>query len=509
LTPIAALGLLAMMTLAHRIGTFVLAALLTVAVDAAAATTPARRCAAAKLKAAGSVASKLLGCHASAVKRGLAVDGECLAKAHDKLTSAFTKAEAKGGCASSGDATTVTGSLDDFVAGVTTALADGGTPDGQRCAAVKLKAAGKKAATKLGCHGRAVTKVEAVDAACLTKVETKFTTAFTGADARYVCATEGDAATIETGHVDPLVADVVADVPATTDGVVTLNGSLAGLQVFPTDNWWNRDVSLATVPMNSDAVIDYIGRTKPLHADFGTTFGIPYIEVEGTQPKLPVTFLYDDESDYGAPGLPLGYPIPEVAQYTAGYVEGGVPGGGSSGDRHILLVDRDNGFLFEIYAVHFSGGAWSGGSGAIFDLTSNARRPDGWTSADAAGLAILPGLVRADEVFDAGVINHALRFTAHGSEGYIYPASHDATSGPAGTGRPPLGLRVRLKSTVDPDTFAAPAAVIIRAMQKYGLILADNGSDWFVTGAPDPRWDDELMHDEFARITGDDFEVVE
>lgn len=475
---------------------------------ATAAPTPARRCAATKLKAAGSVAAALLGCHASAAKRGDAVDGACLAKAHAKLTSAFTRAEAKGGCAG-GDATAIATRLDDFVAAVATALADGGTSDGRRCAAVKLKVTGKKASGKLACHARAVGKLAAVDPSCLAKAETKFTTAFTGADARYACATEGDAATIETGHVDPLVADVVAGVPATTDGTVTLNGSLAGLQVFPTDNWWNRDVSAATVPASSDAIIDFIGRDKPLHADFGTTFGIPYIEVEGTQPKLPVTFLYDDESDPGAPGLPVGYPIPEVAQYTPGYVEGGVAGGGTSGDRHILLVDRDNGFLFEIYAARFSAGVWSGGSGAIFDLTSNARRPEGWTSADAAGLAILPGLVRGDEVFDAGVITHALRFTVRGTKGYVYPASHDATSGPGGDARPPLGLRVRLKASVDPDTFAPPAAVIVRAMQKYGLILADNGSDWFVTGAPDPRWDDELMHDEFARITGNDFEVVE
>ncbi len=492
-----------------RLGSFALAVLLVASVDAGAATAPARRCAAAKLKAAGQAAAGLLGCHASAAKRGAAVDASCVSKAHAKLMSAFGKAESKGGCASSGDTATVTDTLDDFVVAVAAALAGGGTSDGERCAAVKLKATGKKAAAKLACHARAVSKAEAVDGECVAKAEAKFVSVFAGADARYVCATESDAATIETGHVDPLVAVVVADVPATSDGVVVLNGSLAGLQVFPTDNWWNRDVSTATVPASSDAIIDYIGRTKPLHADFGTTFGIPYIEVEGSQPKVALTFLYDDESDSGAPGLPLGYPIPEVAQYTAGYVEGGVPGGGSSGDRHILLVDRDNGFLFEIYAARFSSGAWTGGSGAIFDLTSNARRPEGWTSADAAGLAILPGLVRADEVFDAGVINHALRFTVRGTKGYIYPASHDATSGPGGDERPPLGLRVRLKSSVDPDTFAAPAAVIIRAMQKYGLILADNGSDWFVTGAPDPRWDDELMHDEFARITGNDFEVVD
>jgi hypothetical protein len=477
--------------------------------SASATTTAARRCAASKLKAAAGGSAGLLGCYASAAKRGAGIDATCIGKTHDKLASAFGRAEAKGGCARSDDAGDVTTRLDDFTAAVASALADGGTFDGRRCAAVKLKATGKKASSKLGCHARAVGKTEPVDGGCLAKAEAKFADAFAGADGRYVCAAEGDADTIETADVDPLVADVVAAEPPTTDGVVVLNGSLAGLQVFPTDNWWNRDVSTATVPSSSDAIIDYIGRDKPLHADFGTTFGIPYVEVEGAQPKLPVSFLYDGESDHQAPGLPAGYPIPEIAQYVPGYVEGGVAGGGSSGDRHILLVDRDHGFLFEIYAARFASGAWSAGSGAIFDLTSDARRPEGWTSADAAGLAILPGLVRADEVFDAGVITHALRFTVRGTLGYIYPASHDATSGPGGDARPPLGLRVRLKSTVDPNTFAPPAAVVLRAMQKYGMILADNGSDWFVSGAPDPRWDDELMHDEFARITGDDFEVVE
>ena len=492
-----------------RAAVLVVCAVVAASSHVAAALAPARHCAATKLKAAGVTASGLLGCHARAVKRGAAVEAACLAKVHGKLTSAFSRVEAKGGCARNGGASALTSALDAFVTSVATALADGGTADGRRCAAIKLKATGRKTSTKLGCHARATSKVAAIDSDCLAKAEVKFASAFAAADARYVCAAEGDAATIETAQVDPVVAAVVAAVPATPDGVVVLNGSLVGLQVFPTDNWWNRDVSAATVPANSAAIIDYIGRTKPLHADFGTSFGIPYIEIDGAQPALPVSFLYADESDAGAPGLPPGYPIPEVAQYMPGYVEGGVAGGGSQGDRHILLVDRDHGFLFEVYAARFSGGAWSAGSGAIFDLTSNARRPEGWTSADAAGLAILPGLVRADEVFDAGVITHALRFTVRGTKGYIYPASHDATSGPGGDERPPLGLRVRLKATVDADTFAAPAAVIIRAMQRYGLILADNGSDWFVSGAPDPRWNDELMHDEFARITGDDFEVVE
>ena len=487
----------------------VLLAVAGVAGRAVAAPSAARRCAVAKVKAVAGGAGGLLGCHAAAVKRGVPVDGACVAKAHDKLTTAFAHAEAKGGCARSGDAGDVTTRLDDFVAAIASALADGGTDDGRRCAAAKLKATGKKASTKLGCEARALGKAQAVDAGCLAKAEAKFTSAFAGADGRYACAAEGDADAIETSQVDPLVAAVVAAEPPTRDGVVVLNGSLAGLQVFPTDNWWNRDVSTATVASNSDAIIDFIGRDKPLHPDFGTTFGIPYVEVQGTQPKIPVTFLYADESDPGAPGLPPGYPIPEVAEYVPGYVEGGVAGGGTSGDRHLLMIDRDDNFLFELFAARFASGGWSAGSGAIFDLTSNARRPEGWTSADAAGLAILPGLVRGDEVFDAGVMTHAVRFTVRGTKGYVYPASHDATSGPGGDARPPLGLRVRLKASVDPDTFAPPAAVVLRALQKYGMILADNGSDWFVTGAPDPRWDDELMHDEFARITGDDFEVVE
>lgn len=486
-----------------------LAAALCAAGRVHAAPAPAARCAAAKLKAAGVAASGLLGCHASAMKRSTAVDAACLAKRHAKLAAALAAAAAKGGCAGGGGAGSIAGALDGFVAGVATALAADGTPDGRRCSAAKLAATGAKAKAKLACHARAAAAGAALDARCSAQLETKFAKAFATADRRYACAVEGDAAAIEAGYVDPLVATVVAAIPATSDGVVTLNGSLAGLQIFPPDNWWNRDVSTAAVAADSNAIIDYIGRTKPLHPDFGTTFGIPYVEVEGTQPKVPMTFLYDDESDHGAPGLPPGYPIPEAARYVPGYIEGGVAGGGASGDRHLILVDRDHGFLFEIYAARFIGGAWQGGSGAIFDLGSNARRPEGWTSADAAGLAILPGLVRADEVFEAGVIEHALRFTVRGTKGYVYPASHDATSGPGGDARPPLGLRVRLKPSVDPAAFAAPAAVIVRAMQKYGLILADNGSDWFVSGAPDPRWNDELMHDELLRITGDDFEVVE
>jgi hypothetical protein len=288
-----------------------------------------------------------------------------------------------------------------------------------------------------------------------------------------------------------------------------VGASLAGTQVFPADNWWSEDVTSRTVAGNSDAVIDFIGRDKPLHADFGTNFGIPYVVLDGPQRLVSPTFDYAGESDPGVPGGPAGYPIPEAAKTVAGFIEGGVAGGGTSGDRHLLLVDRSSNLLFELYAARWTGERWTAGSGAVFDLTSNARRPEGWTSADAAGLAILPGLVRADEVFDAGEIRHALRFTVRATQGYVYPASHDATHGAGGDLRPPLGLRVRLKAGVDLSGFSAPARVVLTAMKTYGMILADNGSDWFVTGSPDLRWDDERMHDDFAQITGDDFEVVE
>ncbi len=480
-----------------------------VAAAPATAATSAQRCATAKLKASATAAPGLLRCHATAASRGSAVDSTCLDKQWAKLASAFLRAERKGGCLTSDDGGAAATRLDRFVDDVTGAVGPGTTDDGRRCAAAKLKATGKKAKDKLACHARSAAKGGAVDPACLAKAEAKFAKAFATADGRYACTAEGDASTVETTLVDPLVDDLAAAFPSNGDGTVVVDGSLAGIQVFPLDNWWNRDVSTAAVAPESDAVIDFIGRNTPLHPDFGTTFGIPYVVVEGGQPRVPVDFYYADESDTAAPTGPPGYPIPEAAKTTPGMIEGGVPGGGSSGDRHLLLVDRDDLLLFELYATRWTSGGWTAGSGAIFDLTSNARRPEGWTSADAAGLAILPGLVRGDEVFDAGEIRHALRFTVRGTKGYVYPASHDATSGPGGDARPPLGLRVRLKASFDVSGFAPPVQVILRAMQRYGMIIADNGSDWFVSGAPDPRWDDELMHDQLLGVTGDAFEVVE
>ncbi len=274
--------------------------------------------------------------------------------------------------------------------------------------------------------------------------------------------------------------------------------NLAALQVFPADNPWNQDISSAPTHSNSAAYLDSIGLDTGLHPDFGTVWqgapiGIPYNVVDSSTPRRAVTFDYADESDAGP------YPIPDDVQ-----IEGGA---NSDGDRHVLLVDVGAKRLYELfYAFPQDDGSWTAGSGAIFDLTSNRLRPDGWTSADAAGLPIFPGLVRYDEVA-AGEIKHALRFTVrHTQRAYIAPATHFASSS-TDTSLPPMGLRVRLRADFDVSGFSAPVQVILRAMQRYGMIVADNGSDWYVSGAPDSRWDDEQLS-ELSRVKGRDFEVV-
>jgi hypothetical protein len=229
-------------------------------------------------------------------------------------------------------------------------------------------------------------------------------------------------------------AAAVLVVSAATPPVLT--EPLNGRQVFPTSNWWNLDISGAPVDPASAQFINWISnRTasnptaiRQLHPDFGPPpYGIPYIVVAGDQPRVPVTFDYDDESDVGAPGLP-GYPIPDEARTQPHYIEGDVPGGGSSGDRHVLVIDRDRWLLYEMFATRWNAaaGRWDAGSGAVFDLNSNTRRPETWTSADAAGLAIFPGLVRYDEVFGSAEITHAFRFSTRGTNGYVWPASHRA-----------------------------------------------------------------------------------
>jgi hypothetical protein len=291
---------------------------------------------------------------------------------------------------------------------------------------------------------------------------------------------------------------------------------LAGRQVLPVTNWWNQDISTAPVDSRSVQLIDWIsGRsaTNPtairrLHPDFGPPpYGIPYVVVAGDQPRVSVTFGYADESDTGIPGLP-GYPVPDEARTTANYIEGGVAGGGSSGDRHLLVIDRTRWILYETFATTWNTqvGRWDAGSGAIFDLSTNARRPEGWTSADAAGLAIFPGLVRYDEVFGSAEITHAFRVTTRATNGYVWPASHRAGSN---TSAPPLGARLRLKAAKNISTFTPEVQRIFRAMKRYGLIVADNGSDMYISGTMDGRWNNGVLNPAFSALTADDFEVIQ
>lgn len=299
---------------------------------------------------------------------------------------------------------------------------------------------------------------------------------------------------------------------------VQLTEDLSARQVFPSDNWWNLNISSAPVSEQSDAIIAWIsGRTggnttatRSLHPDFGPPpYGIPYVVVDGVQPLEPVTFThYGSESDVGAPGRPPGYPIPAEARNTANYIEGGAPGGGMTGDRHLIVIDRDNWLLFETWATRWnqSSQRWEAGSGAVFDLSNNNRRTEGWTSADAAGLAVFPGLVRRDEVLADAPIGHAFRVTTRATNGYVWPASHAAGST---SGAPPLGARLRLKAAVDISGYSMEVRKIFQAMKSYGLIVADNGSDMYITGTMDPGWNNGMLNPAFRSLTADDFEVIE
>jgi hypothetical protein len=278
--------------------------------------------------------------------------------------------------------------------------------------------------------------------------------------------------------------------------------SLHGKQVFPPDNPWNKDISNDPVDPNSDNLIASIGLNTTLHPDFGTVFngapnGIPYIVVAGSQPTVRINFVqWGSESDPGP------YPVPANAP-----IEGGPS---SNGDRHVIVIDRDNWKLYELgRGFPLNGGAsWNADCGAVFDLNSNALRPAGWTSADAAGLPIFPGLVRYDEVIELGEIRHAIRFTAQVTRrAYVHPARHWASSDTS-PNRPPMGMRVRLKASFDITGFSPRIQVILRGMKRYGLILADNGSNWFISGAPDPRWDDNELR-QLKTIRGSNFEVVQ
>jgi hypothetical protein len=272
--------------------------------------------------------------------------------------------------------------------------------------------------------------------------------------------------------------------------------TLAGCGLFPADNPWNQRVDTLPVAANSTALISSIGANTGLHPDFGSgswdggLIGIPYNVVAAAQKKVRVSFDYADESDPGP------YPIPAKVKLEAG------------SDHHALIVDRSSCTLYELFALRKGKkGSWRAGSGAIWSLNSNALRPDGWTSADAAGLQILPGLARYDEVA-AGEIDHALRFTADETRrAYVYPARHYASSLTDPT-LPPMGLRLRLRDDYPTGGFPPQARVVLEALKRYGLVLADNGSSWFVSGAPDSRWDNDDLHT-LGRVKGSDFQVIE
>jgi len=282
------------------------------------------------------------------------------------------------------------------------------------------------------------------------------------------------------------------ETPASAGGAVTSTGPvLMGCPVFPADNAWNRDVSADAVDPRSDAYIASIGGDRFLHPDFGSdpSYGIPWTSVPGTQPRVPMSFDFDG----GARRERVGTGIALVVEV--------------GGDRHVLVLDRDACQLYETFDSEFLGSAgWRCGSGAKFDLRSNALRPDGFTSADAAGLPILPGLVRRDEVL-AGEIRHALRFTVRRTQrAYVHPATHFASSN-TDPDLPPMGMRVRLKASYDIGRFSGAARVVLVALQRYGMFVADNGSDWFISGETSTAWNDDEL-EPLKTVPGSAFEVV-
>jgi hypothetical protein len=275
--------------------------------------------------------------------------------------------------------------------------------------------------------------------------------------------------------------------------------NIGSMPIFPADNPWNWDISDYAVHPNSANFVAGIGAARNLHPDFGTVWagapnGIPYIAVDGREPDVPVVYTaYGDESDPGPFPIPLNAPI-----------EGGPS---SSGDRHVIAVDTSNKMLYELFSSYPQADHWEAASGAAFDLSINDHHPETWTSADAAGLPIFPGLVRYEDVHIKGEINHALRFTVERSQRkYIFPARHYASSS-TDPNLPPMGLRFRLKAGFDISGFSAPVQVILRALKKHGMLVADNGGNWFISGAPDDRWDDGVLG-ELKSIAGSNFEAV-
>ncbi len=288
---------------------------------------------------------------------------------------------------------------------------------------------------------------------------------------------------------------------ATSSAVSSPVPDAPACRIFPEDNPWNQRVDDLPVHARSDEIVESIGRAEGLHPDFGSgtwdggPIGIPFTTVGSDQERVPIQFHYDDESDPGP------YPIPPDAP-----IEGGPE---ADGDRHVIVVDREECKLYELFAAYPRNGgeSWRAGSGATWDLSSSALRPRGWTSADAAGLPILPGLARFDEV-KRGEIDHALRFTVSRSRrAYIYPARHFA-SDLTSRNLPAMGQRLRLKKGFDISQFPRQPRVILRALKRYGMIVADNGSDWFISGAPSPGWNNDALH-VLDEVEGRHFEVVD
>jgi hypothetical protein len=310
------------------------------------------------------------------------------------------------------------------------------------------------------------------------------------------CATAPTSAPPPTAPAAPQARLAATSLAAALKVGLGSGASLGGRRVFPGSNPWNTAVDQMGVDPNSAALVASIGLDTNLHADFGANwdggpFGIPYVVVKGSQKKVKVTFTaYPKESDKGK------YPIPKNAPVEKG------------SDRHLIVIDRDRWLLYELFGAKRVKGTtrWKADSGAIFDLKSNKLRPAGWTSADAAGLPILPGLVRYDEV-KAGVITHALRFTvADTRKAYVSPARHYASDDTSAT-LPPMGMRVRLKADFDISGFPQQAKVVLQAMKTYGMIVADNGSDWYVSGTPDKRWNDDALNT-LKSVAGSNFEVI-
>ena len=292
-----------------------------------------------------------------------------------------------------------------------------------------------------------------------------------------------------------LAAALAVAIPRAAEAQQVIGGCL----VLPANNIWNTPIDTLPVLSNSSSMVTTIGASTGFHADFGAglwdggPIGIPFITVAGSQTKYPATFLYADESDSGPYAVPLNAPI-----------EGG---SSSSGDRHAIAIDTTNCILYELYDAYPQASSWNADSGAIYDLKSNALRPAGWTSADAAGLPIMPGLITYDEV-QSGEIKHAIRFTVPQSRrAYVWPARHYASS-LTGTQYPRMGERFRLKATFDISSYPADVQVILRAMKKYGIILADNGSAWYISGEPDDRWNNTNLHT-LGNLLGSNFEAVD